>query len=238
MSRATLKKDPRDVAGMFDDVAKRYDVTNTVLSLGQVYVWRAAVREALGITPGMKVLDIAAGTGTSSVSYAKAGADVVALDFSIGMVTVGKERQPQMEFIAGDATALPFADNTFDAVTISYGLRNVHDPDLALREMLRVVRPGGTLVVCEFSTPTWKPFRDLYNFYLGTVMPTISSVVSSDTEAYDYLMESILAWPNQVDFAARIQEAGWRGVNYRNLSGGIVALHRATKPRGADHSMN
>lgn len=234
MSRATLKKDPRDVAGMFDDVAKRYDITNTVLSLGQVYVWRAAVREALRITPGMRVLDIAAGTGTSSASYAEAGADVVALDFSIGMVEVGKERMPEMEFIAGDATALPFADNTFDAATISYGLRNVHDPDLALREMMRVVRPGGTLVVCEFSTPTWRPFREVYNFYLGTVMPAISSVVSSDAEAYSYLMESILDWPNQKDFAARIQRAGWRSVEYRNLSGGIVAVHRATKPDTQD----
>lgn len=232
MSRATLKKDPRDVAGMFDDVAKRYDITNTVLSLGQVYVWRAAVREALRITPGMKVLDIAAGTGTSSVSYAEAGADVVALDFSIGMVTVGKERQPQMEFIAGDATALPFDDNIFDAVTISYGLRNVNDPDLAMREMLRVVRPGGTLVICEFSTPSWKPFRNVYNYYLGTVMPKISSIVSSDTEAYDYLMESILDWPDQLGLASRIQGAGWRSVDYRNLSGGIVALHRAVKPGG------
>ena len=230
MSRATLKKDPRDVAGMFDDVAERYDITNTVLSLGQVYVWRAAVRDALRITPGMRILDIAAGTGTSSVSYAQAGADVVALDFSIGMVTVGKERQPQMEFVAGDATALPYEDGTFDAVTISYGLRNVNDPDLALREMLRVVRPGGTLVICEFSTPTWKPFRDLYTFYLGTVMPAISSVVSSDTEAYDYLMESILDWPDQAGLSKRMQEAGWRSVEYRNLSGGIVAIHRATKP--------
>ncbi|MEZ7898465.1 MAG: demethylmenaquinone methyltransferase [Flaviflexus sp.] len=230
MSRATLKKDPREVAGMFDDVAKRYDITNTVLSLGQVYIWRAAVRDALNITPGMKVLDIAAGTGTSSQVYAEAGADVVALDFSIGMVQVGKERQPDMDFIAGDATALPFADNTFDAVTISYGLRNVNDPDLALREMLRVVRPGGTLVVNEFSTPTWKPFRALYNFYLGTALPFMSSLVSSDSEAYDYLAESIVAWPNQKDFAKRVQGAGWRGVQYRNLSGGIVALHRATKP--------
>lgn len=230
MSRATLKKDPRDVAGMFDAVARRYDLTNTVLSLGQVHVWRAAVREALRITPGMKILDIAAGTGTSSVSYAQAGGEVVALDFSIGMVTVGKERQPQMDFIAGDATALPFDDNTFDAATISYGLRNVNNPDVAMAEMLRVVRPGGTLVICEFSTPTWRPFRLIYNFYLGTLTPTISSIVSSDTEAYDYLMESILDWPDQLELATRIQKVGWRSVDYRNLSGGIVALHRATKP--------
>ncbi|MGO1400853.1 MAG: demethylmenaquinone methyltransferase [Flaviflexus sp.] len=230
MSRATLKKDPRDVAGMFDDVAKRYDITNTVLSMGQVYVWRAAVREALRITPGMKILDIAAGTGTSTEVYKNAGAETVALDFSIGMVTVGKQRQPDMDFIAGDATALPFADGTFDAVTISYGLRNVNDPDLALREMLRIVRPGGTLVVNEFSTPTWKPFRALYNFYLGTALPTLSTLVSSDSEAYDYLAESILDWPSQEAFAKRVQEAGWRNVEYRNLSGGIVALHRATKP--------
>lgn len=230
MSRASLHKDPSDVASMFDDVAARYDVTNDVLSLGQVYVWRAAVREALEARPGLKILDIAAGTGTSSAAYAAVGADVVPLDFSTGMVAVGKERHPKLPFIAGDATALPFADNTFDAVTISFGLRNVNDPSLALREMLRVTKPGGRLVVCEFSTPTWPPFRALYEFYLGKVLPFFSSAVSSDDEAYDYLTESILAWPNQQDFAAQVQQAGWRKVAFRNLSGGIVALHRGTKP--------
>lgn len=228
--RATLKKDPSRVAGMFDDVAERYDITNTVLTMGQVYVWRAAVKAALEPKPGMKILDIAAGTGTSSAFYAEAGAEVVALDFSIGMVQVGQRRQPQLDFIAGDAQALPFADESFDAVTISYGLRNVQDPDLALREMLRVTKPGGRLVLCEFSTPTFAPFNALYRAYLGKALPALAGVVSSDPEAYDYLVESILDWPDQRAIAARLQDAGWRSVAYRNLGGGIVALHRGTKP--------
>lgn len=230
MSRATLRKDPTDVATMFDSVARRYDLMNTVLTGGQVYVWRAAVKTALELEAGHRVLDIAAGTGTSSAAYALEGIEVVPLDFSAGMVQVGKRRNPGLSFITGDATALPFADNSFDRVTISYGLRNVHDPDLALREMLRVTKPGGKLVVAEFSEPTFTPFRYVYNTYLETALSWLSKLMSSNAEAYDYLAESILAWPNQEEFARRVQRAGWRSVQYRNLSGGIVALHRATKP--------
>lgn len=229
MSRATLHKDPTEVATMFDDVAQRYDLMNTLLTGGQVYVWRAAVKAALAIEPGMKILDIAAGTGTSSVAYQGDGVEVVPLDFSSGMVKVGKKRQPGLDFIAGDATALPFADNSFDRVTISYGLRNVHDPNLGLREMLRVTKPGGQIVVAEFSEPTWTPFRLAYETYLEYGMPIVSKLFSSDGEAYDYLAESILAWPNQKAFATKMYEAGWTKVQYRNLTGGIVALHRATK---------
>lgn len=215
---------------MFDQVAARYDITNDVLSLGQVRVWRAAVTAALEITPGMKILDVAAGTGTSSKAYADAGADVVASDFSAGMIAEGRKRYPELTFLEADATNLPFEDNSFDAVTISYGLRNVVDPDKALREMLRVTRPGGTIVVCEFSRPTWKPFRSLYEFYLGKALPQMSRLVSSDSDAYGYLTESILAWPAQREFAAKLYEAGWDNVEYRNLMGGIVAIHRGRKP--------
>ena len=215
---------------MFDAVASRYDLTNDVMSLWQVRVWRAVTRAAVAARPGARVLDLAAGTGTSSAEYAADGADVVACDFSTGMVAEGKRRHPDIAFVAGDATALPFADASFDTVTISYGLRNVQDTAGALREMARVTRPGGRLVIAEFSTPVWRPFRSAYRFYLGTALSAAARLVSSNAEAYDYLAESILAWPDQKELAALMQQAGWRGVGYKNLSGGIVAVHRATRP--------
>ncbi|MCL3776932.1 MULTISPECIES: demethylmenaquinone methyltransferase [unclassified Actinomyces] len=230
MSRATLAKDPREVAGMFDAVARRYDLTNDVMSLWQVRMWRRATRAAVAARPGTRVLDLAAGTGTSSVEYADDGADVIACDFSTGMVAEGKARHPEIEFVAGDAMALPFADASFDIVTISYGLRNVQDTLAALSEMRRVTRPGGRVVIAEFSTPVHRPLREAYRFYLGSVLPAAGRLLSSNTDAYSYLGESILAWPDQRALAALMQEAGWREVAYKNLSGGIVAVHRATRP--------
>ncbi|HLS48753.1 MAG TPA: demethylmenaquinone methyltransferase [Actinomycetaceae bacterium] len=229
MSRASLEKKPREVAGMFDSVARRYDLTNDVLSLWQDRLWRRATRRAVAAQTGMQVLDLAAGTGTSSEDYANAGIDVVACDFSVGMVSVGKARRPDMAFVAGDAMALPFADGSFDVVTISFGLRNVADTTAALREMYRVTRPGGRLVVCEFSRPTFAPFRLAYTAYITRVLPLIARVVSSNSPAYGYLAESITSWPDQRALARLIAAAGWQRVAYRNLSGGIVALHRATK---------
>lgn len=228
MTRADLQKKPADVAAMFDGVAKRYDLTNDVLSLGQDRRWRTAVLDAVAPKPGEKVLDLAAGTGTSSVPFEEAGAFVVPCDFSQGMLEVGKRARPALPFVAGDGTRLPFADDTFDAVTISFGLRNIVDPDAGLREMLRVTRPGGRLVVCEFSSPTWAPFRTVYIEYLMRALPAVARAVSSNPEAYVYLAESIRAWPDQPGLAARIEAAGWRDSRWRNLSGGIVALHRAT----------
>ena len=212
---------------MFDDVAKRYDLTNDILSLGQDRRWRTAVVDAVGPRHGERVLDLAAGTGTSSQPFADRGARVVPCDFSLGMLRVGKHARPHLSFTAGDGTRLPFADDTFDAVTISFGLRNIVDPDAGLREMLRVTRPGGRLVVCEFSHPTWAPFRTLYVEYLMKALPSLARAVSSSPDAYVYLAESIRAWPDQPALGARIQEAGWSHVRWRNLSGGIVALHHA-----------
>ena len=227
MTRADLAKAPTDVAAMFDDVAERYDLTNDVLSMGQDRRWRGAVLRSVDPRPGERVLDLAAGTGTSSIPFGQAGAVVVPCDFSLGMLRVGKRARPQMPFVAGDATRLPFADDSFDAVTISFGLRNVVDPDAGLREMLRVTKPGGRLVVCEFSAPTWGPFRTVYVEYLMRALPPIARTVSSNPDAYVYLAESIRAWPDQPALAARIGDAGWRDVEWQNLSGGIVALHRA-----------
>jgi demethylmenaquinone methyltransferase/2-methoxy-6-polyprenyl-1,4-benzoquinol methylase len=228
VARAHLDKQPRDVRRMFDAVAKRYDVTNDVLSLGQDRRWRRRVFEAVVPLPGELVLDLAAGTGTSSQPFADAGAVVVPCDFSLGMLRVGKRQRPRLRFTAGDATRLPFADDAFDAVTISFGLRNVVDPAAGLREMLRVTRPGGRLVVCEFSHPRFAPFRTAYVEYLMRALPPIARAVSSSPDAYVYLAESIRAWPDQPALAALIGGAGWRRPEWRNLSGGIVALHRAT----------
>lgn len=228
MTRADLDKKPADVAAMFDDVAKRYDITNDILSLGQDRQWRKAVVDAVDAKPGERVLDLAAGTGTSSQPFADRGAEVVPCDFSQGMLRVGKRAKPHLPFTAGDGTRLPFADGTFDAVTISFGLRNIVDPDAGLREMRRVTKPGGRLVVCEFSHPTWSPFRTVYIEYLMKALPTIARAVSSSPDAYVYLAESIRAWPDQAGLATRIDGAGWGSVKWRNLSGGIVALHHAT----------
>jgi demethylmenaquinone methyltransferase/2-methoxy-6-polyprenyl-1,4-benzoquinol methylase len=230
VTRARLDKQPHEVAAMFDAVARRYDLTNDLLSLGQDRRWRRAVVAAVAPRPGERVLDLAAGTGTSSLPFAKLGAIVIPCDFSTGMLTVGKATNPMLDFVAGDATRLPFADSAFDAVTISFGLRNVEDPDTGLREMLRVTRPGGRLVVCEFSSPTWSAFRTVYTEYLMRALPPVARAVSSSPDAYVYLAESIRAWPQQAALAARIGAVGWATPRWRNLSGGIVALHHAVRP--------
>lgn len=230
MSRPSLEKRPHEVAAMFDGIARRYDVTNDVISLGQDRRWRTATIAAVGARPGQRVLDLAAGTGTSSEPFDAAGVHVVPCDFSVGMLAVGKERRPDLPFTAGDATRLPFADASFDAVTISFGLRNVVDTAAALAEMLRVTRPGGRLVVCEFSTPAWAPFRAVYSGYLVRALPGLARAVTGQEGPYTYLAESIRDWPDQEGLGRRIRAAGWAEVGYRNLSGGIVALHRATRP--------
>jgi demethylmenaquinone methyltransferase / 2-methoxy-6-polyprenyl-1,4-benzoquinol methylase len=213
---------------MFDAVARRYDLTNDVLSMGQDRRWRTEVVKAVDALSGESVLDLAAGTGTSSQPFADSGAFVVPCDFSLGMLKVGKQTRRSLPFAAGDGTQLPFADATFDAVTISFGLRNMVDPLAGLREMRRVTKSGGRLVVCEFSHPTNGPFRTVYLEYLMKALPAISRGVSSSPDAYVYLAESIRAWPDQRGLASLVDEAGWARPQWRNLTGGIVALHRAT----------
>ncbi|MCL2465100.1 MAG: demethylmenaquinone methyltransferase [Micrococcales bacterium] len=229
MPRAELDKDTHDVAEMFDTVAARYDRTNDVLSMLQDRSWRKTTLEALAVEPGDTVLDLAGGTGTSAAPLAKRDVHVVACDLSFGMLQVGHQRHPDVTLVAGDAGALPFADGVFDAVTISFGLRNVPDVAAALAEMLRVARPGGRLVVCEFSRPTNRALRAVYHQYLARALPRLARVVAKDGDPYAYLAESIDAWPDQRELGLAIRAAGWTSVAYRNLSGGIVALHRAVK---------
>ncbi|MDT0327217.1 demethylmenaquinone methyltransferase [Nocardiopsis lambiniae] len=231
MARAELDKKPQDVAAMFDGIADRYDLVNDVISLGQDRAWRRATVNAVDAHSGELVLDLAAGTGTSSESFIRKGARVIACDFSLGMLTTGVRRRGGasrggVTFVAGDALHLPFADETFDAVTISFGLRNVNDVDRALRELLRVTKVGGRVVICEFSHIPVEFVDRLYSTYLMAALPRIAGAVSGKSESYDYLSESIVAWPAQADLARHLQDAGWSRVAWRNLSCGIVALHR------------
>jgi demethylmenaquinone methyltransferase / 2-methoxy-6-polyprenyl-1,4-benzoquinol methylase len=232
MTRASLDKEPHDVAAMFDGVAKRYDVTNTVLSFAQDRRWRRRTRDALALKAGQRVLDVAAGTGVSTAELAKSGARAVASDFSLGMLRAGARRadRKHLPFVAADALHLPFADAAFDAVTISFGLRNIVDVPAALAEFLRVTKPGGRLVICEFSTPVIPGFKQLYLNYLMRLLPWVARRVSSNPAAYVYLAESIRSWPAQEELARTVVAAGWTEVHWRNLSGGIVALHRADRP--------
>lgn len=231
--RADLGKDPGRVSGMFDEVAAGYDRTNTVLSLGNDRLWRVAATRAIAPRAGQRILDLAAGTGASAVALARSGAEVVAADFSPGMIAEGVRRHGHimnLTFQEADATALPFEDASFDTVTISFGLRNVNDPHAALAEMRRVTKPGGRLVVCEFSHPPHPLFAGLYRFYNDRVLPIVARRVSSNADAYDYLNESIKDWPDQPTLSSWIRDAGWVDVAHRDLTFGIVALHRARAP--------
>ena len=229
MSRANLSKDPDEVAAMFDGVAKRYDLVNDLLSLGRTKAWRRAATKIIAPAPGMQILDVAAGPGSSSEPLHKAGATVFATDFSEGMLAVGRKSRPYLNFSKADALNLPFEANRFDVVTISYGLRNTSDYPKALAEALRVTKPGGRMVVVEFSHPTWRPFRTLYTEYLMKALPAIARKTSSNPDAYIYLAESIRAWPDQKALADAMEKAGWSQISWKNLTGGVVAVHSGIK---------
>jgi demethylmenaquinone methyltransferase/2-methoxy-6-polyprenyl-1,4-benzoquinol methylase len=229
MSRANLNKDPDEVAAMFDGVAKRYDLVNDLLSLGRTKAWRKATTAIIAPKAGMVILDLAAGPGSSSEPLYKAGATVFATDFSEGMLAQGRKARPYLNFLKADALNLPFEANRFDVVTISYGLRNTVTYEKALIEALRVTKPGGRIVIAEFSQPTNRIFRTIYTKYLMRLLPAIAKKTSSNPDAYVYLAESIRAWPDQAALAESLKKAGWSNVSWKNLTFGVVAVHSATK---------
>lgn len=236
MNTADLGKRPSDVAAMFDTVSAGYDRTNAVLSVGNDQLWRIATTKGLEPQAGERILDLGAGTGTSSAAIARSGAHVVAADFSEGMLEVGRRRHagnPLLSFEHADAMALPFEDDEFDAVTMSFSLRNVNEPRTALAELFRVTKPGGRVVICEFSTPTNALLRFGHRVYLQRFMPLISKFSGTNAPAYSYLGDSILDWPDQATLASWLRAAGFVDVRHRNLTAGVVALHKGIKPKAA-----
>ena len=225
MVRANLNKDPDDVSKMFDDVAHRYDFLNDLLSLGRTKAWRRVVTSIIGPKPGMKILDIAAGTGSSSRPLVDKGAEVTALDFSHGMIEQGRKQNKNINFVQGDALKLPFEDNFFDVTTISFGLRNTSNTDKALKEALRVTKDGGRIVVAEFSHPVNPIFKKIYLNYLMKALPVIVKKISKNPDAYIYLAESIRAWPDQAELASIMRDSGFKSVAWQDLTFGIVAVH-------------
>ena len=225
MARANLNKDPDDVSKMFDGVANRYDFLNDLLSLGRTKAWRKVGTSIIAPKPGLKILDIAAGTGSSTRPLVDAGAEVIALDFSAGMIEIGRKRQKDIKFVQGDALNLPFEENVFDVTTISFGLRNTSNIDSALKDSLRVTKSGGKIVIAEFSHPSNSIFRFIYLNYLMKAIPIISKKISKNPDAYVYLAESIRAWPNQEGLASKMRDAGWKSVAWQDLTFGIVAVH-------------
>jgi demethylmenaquinone methyltransferase / 2-methoxy-6-polyprenyl-1,4-benzoquinol methylase len=223
---------------MFDRVAPRYDLANTVFSMGQDRVWRQAAARATRLAAGEVAADVACGTGalTGELEAMAPGAVVVGFDFSLEMLkrarSTGGARSASPDpprprlLVAGDAIQLPLADASVDGVTIAFGLRNLPEPGQGLLEFRRVLRPGGRLVVCEFSTPVVPVLRGVYRRYLTRLMPVAARRLTSDPEAYQYLARSIGAWPDQPGLARWMQQAGFAEVAWRDLTGGIVALHR------------
>lgn len=222
-------KDARRISAMFDTVARGYDRTRAVIWLGQAPRWTKTAADLLNLGPGDRVLDVAAGTGTSSRALSAPGVRVVGCDISTSMMTIGHRRAPGTWFVAGDALRLPFTAGSFDGVSIFFGLRNVDDAQQALREMSRVAKPGGRLVICEFARPADGLFGRLHSAYLQQVMPRLARLIGTSPRAYRYLAQSIMSWPRQAELAALVSRAGWRSAGWRDLGGGVVAVHRATK---------
>jgi demethylmenaquinone methyltransferase/2-methoxy-6-polyprenyl-1,4-benzoquinol methylase len=232
MTKAPTDKSDRDIAAMFDQVADGYDRTRRLLWLGRTGYWGRRTARAIGAAPGRRILDVAAGTGTSSAALARRGATVVACELSPRMIAVGRRRHPDIGFVEGNAQALPFNDHDFDAVSICFGLRNIGNPGQALTEMRRVTRPGGGLVICEFSMPSGPLRRRLFSAYLRRLVPVIARWFSSNPQAYGYLAESIHTWLSPSQLAALVESAGWRRPAWRGLDGGVAVLLTAAAPFG------
>jgi demethylmenaquinone methyltransferase/2-methoxy-6-polyprenyl-1,4-benzoquinol methylase len=227
----------KKVQGVFTSVASKYDVMNDVMSLGVHRIWKEAMMDWLAPRPSQKLLDVAGGTGDISFKFLKrAGSGhATVLDITENMLIEGRKRAEanqvldSLNWVVGDAMALPFADNSFDVYTISFGIRNVTCPQEALNEAFRVLRPGGRLMVLEFSQIPVPLAQKAYDFYSFNVIPRMGKLIANDRDSYQYLIESIRKFPNQETFLSMVRQAGFENANYRNLSLGIAALHSGWK---------
>jgi demethylmenaquinone methyltransferase/2-methoxy-6-polyprenyl-1,4-benzoquinol methylase len=226
------------VAGVFHSVAGNYDLMNDLMSGGVHRLWKRMAIEMSGVRRGNKVLDIAGGTGDLAAKFSKivgAKGSVVLADINDSMLKVGRDRLvdqgivSNVQFSQADAQSLPFPDNTFDVITIAFGLRNVTDKDMALRSMLRVLKPGGRLLILEFSKPISSPLSKVYDRYSFSILPRLGKLFANDAESYQYLAESIRMHPDQKTLLEMLNTAGFVNTDFHNMTGGIVALHRGVK---------
>ena len=227
------------VAGVFHSVADNYDLMNDLMSAGIHRLWKHMTIEMSGVRKGHKVLDIAGGTGDLAAKFSKivgSEGSVVLADINESMLKVGRDRlidrgiTENVMFSQADAQYLPFPDNTFNVITIAFGLRNVTDKDMALRSMLRVLRPGGKLLILEFSKPTSSLLSKIYDTYSFNVLPRLGKVFANDSDSYKYLAESIRMHPDQSTLLHMLDSAGFENTDFHNMTGGVVALHRGIKP--------
>ena len=227
------------VAGVFHSVADNYDLMNDLMSAGIHRLWKHMTIEMSGVRKGHKVLDIAGGTGDLAAKFSKivgSEGSVVLADINESMLKVGRDRlidrgiTENVTFSQADAQYLPFPDDTFDGITIAFGLRNVTDKDMALRSMLRVLKPGGKLLILEFSKPTSSLLSKIYDTYSFNVLPRLGKVFANDSDSYKYLAESIRMHPDQSTLLHMLDSAGFENTDFHNMTGGVVALHRGIKP--------
>jgi demethylmenaquinone methyltransferase/2-methoxy-6-polyprenyl-1,4-benzoquinol methylase len=227
------------VAGVFHSVADNYDLMNDLMSAGIHRLWKHMTIEMSGVRKGHKVLDIAGGTGDLAAKFSKivgSEGSVVLADINESMLKVGRDRlidrgiTENVTFSQADAQYLPFPDDTFDVITIAFGLRNVTDKDMALRSMLRVLKPGGKLLILEFSKPTSSLLSKIYDTYSFNVLPQLGKVFANDSDSYKYLAESIRMHPDQSTLLQMLNSAGFENTDFHNMTGGVVALHRGIKP--------
>lgn len=226
------------VADVFHSVAAKYDIMNDVMSMGIHRLWKRFTIDCSGVRPGQQVLDLAGGTGDIAALFSKrvgANGKVILADINESMLNVGRDKLRDLglinniEFVQANAEALPFADNSFDIISIGFGLRNVTDKDAALRSMFRVLKPGGRLLVLEFSKPTHDWLSKAYDLYSFRLLPFMGQLIANDKESYQYLAESIRMHPDQETLKQMMVTAGFAEVSYHNMTGGIVALHRGYK---------
>lgn len=235
------QKDAARIRAMFGRVARRYDLLNHLLSASLDRLWRRKLARSLVLPQGSRVLDLCCGTGDQALALRRPGVEIVAADFCLPMLALAaskfraagggalRERGPVPSTLNADALSLPFPDRSFDAATVSFGLRNVADLDRSLAELARVLRPGGELGVLEFTVPAWQPLRGLYLFYFQHLLPKVGSLLSNDPTAYSYLPSSVLDFPQRAGFTARMAAAGFESASSTSLSGGILALYRGRK---------